>query len=346
MKRPDPHQPDDTLGATAANWVVRRDRGLSAAESVEFELWLAADPRHAAAMSRTTQAWDLLDRIPEHTAHQIAARTTRRRRFWRSFIIGTSLAAAASLALVFWPESTAPRVATSANEPSPFVPRQLALADGSIVELNRDSEVVAQFTRTERRVILLKGEAYFSVTKDPARPFIVRAGHVDVRAVGTAFNVNLQSAAVEVLVTEGTVKLDPSADGTSRQVPLAAQIPSLVPGQRAVVALKPSAPEVAVVVTTVSQAEMARTMAWQEPLLRLGGATLAEVAANFERRTGRRVVLSDPALGRLRVGGRFRADDVEGFASVLATTLDIEVESLADGQLRLRKKVQIRDSGK
>jgi transmembrane sensor len=271
MKRPGPHQPDDALGATAANWVVRRDRGLSAAESVEFELWLAADPRHAAAMSRTTQAWDLLDRIPEHTAHQIAARTTRRRRFWRSFIIGTSLAAAASFAFVFWPESTAPRVATSANEPSPFVPRQLALADGSIVELNRDSEVVAQFTRTERRVILLKGEAYFSVTKDPARPFIVRAGHVDVRAVGTAFNVNLQSAAVEVLVTEGTVKLDPSADGTSRQVPLAAQIPSLVPGQRAVVALKPTAPEVAVVVTTVSQAEMARTMAWQEPLLRLGG---------------------------------------------------------------------------
>ena len=83
-----------------------------------------------------------------------------------------------------------------------------------------------------------------------------------------------------------------------------------------------------------------------EDILVLGGATLAEVAANFERRTGRRVVLADPALGRLRVGGRFRADDVEGFASVLATTLEIEVEPLANGELRLRKKDQHRDSGK
>ena len=173
--------------------------------------------------------------------------------------------------MVLWPEPTLPGTAPNATSLPPNVPRQIALADGSIVELNRDSEVLPQFTRTERRVILLKGEAHFSVTKDPTRPFIVRAGHVDVRAVGTAFNVHLQSAAVEVLVTEGTVKLDPSADGALREVPLPAQIPSLASGQRAVVALKPSAPEVAVVVTTVSQAEMARTMAWQEPLLRLGG---------------------------------------------------------------------------
>jgi transmembrane sensor len=80
-------------------------------------------------------------------------------------------------------------------------------------------------------------------------------------------------------------------------------------------------------------------LAWQEPLLRLGGATLAEVAASFEHRTGRRVILADPALGQLRLGGRFRADDIEGFASVVATTLDVDVEHLADGALVLRKKV-------
>jgi len=72
--------------------------------------------------------------------------------------------------------------------------------------------------------------------------------------------------------------------------------------------------------------------------LRLSGATLAEVAANFERRTGRRVLLTDPALAGLRLGGRFRADDVEGFASVVAATLDIEVEHAVDGALVLRKK--------
>ena len=45
------------MGETAAQWTVRRDRGLSAAESIEFELWLAADPRHRAAMKRAGGAW-------------------------------------------------------------------------------------------------------------------------------------------------------------------------------------------------------------------------------------------------------------------------------------------------
>lgn len=348
-----PTTPDDAIREQAASWTVRRDRGLSAAESVEFELWLAADPRHAAAMQRAETTWAVLDRIPESVAAPVVAGATRRRSFWRPVAIGAGLAAAAAIAMLLWfgrkpgdaPAAIVTALATTTTNAADRA-RQLTLADGSVVELNRDSEIAELFTPTERRVKLVRGEAHFSVTKDPARPFVVRADHVDVRAVGTAFNVHLESAAVEVLVTEGVVKLDPSADGASRQVPAAAVIPSLNPGQRAVVALAPEAPEVAVVVTTVSQEEIARTLAWQEPLLRLSGATLAEVAGNFERRTGRRVVLADPAMGRLRLGGRFRADDVEGFASVLAATLDIEVEHAADGALVLRKKLQLRDNGK
>ncbi len=326
---------------TAAGWVVRRDRGLSAAEAAEFQLWLAADARHAEALRRAEGAWSRLDRMPEAAAAPVIAGTTRRRSFWNYFALGGSLAAAAAVIAVAMWVARQPPVAPA---PAPNVtaaadgPRQLTLSDGSEVELNRGSEIAEQFTAAERRVALVRGEAHFSVTKNPARPFIVRAKHVDVRAVGTSFNVHLESAAVEVLVTEGVVRLNPSADGAARHVPAAESIPSLNSGQRAVVALAPASPEVAVVVTSVSQEEIARMLAWQEPLLRLGGATLAEVAANFERRTGRRVVLADPALGRLRLGGRFRADDVEGFASVLATTFDIEVEHAPDGALVLRKK--------
>ncbi|MEO7414235.1 MAG: iron dicitrate transport regulator FecR, partial [Opitutaceae bacterium] len=88
----------------------------------------------------------------------------------------------------------------------------------------------------------------------------------------------------------------------------------------------------------VDQAEMARALSWREPLLRLGGATLAELAVEFERATGRHLVLADPSLAELRFGGRFRADDLDGFTHLLATTLDLDVESAADGTLVLRKK--------
>jgi transmembrane sensor len=280
-------------------------------------------------------------------AAPVLAAGTRRRSFWRLALVTGSIAAAAAIAVMVrrGDRPLAP-VAPAVTSAATAAPRQITLSDGSVVELNTASEVVEQFTPGERRVLLARGEAHFSVTKDPARPFFVRAGHVEVRAVGTAFNVHLESAAVEVLVTEGVVRLNPAADGAGGAARSAGTIPSLNPGQRAVVALEPASPDVAVVVTTVSQEEISRTLAWQEPLLRLSGATLAEVAANFEHRTGRRVILADPSLGRLRLGGRFRADDVDGFASVLATTLEISVERTADGALVLRKKNQIRDSGK
>lgn len=113
-------------------------------------------------------------------------------------------------------------------------------------------------------------------------------------------------------------------------------------GQRAVVTMPPpgaerEAPEVAI--ARVDAVEISRALAWQENLLRLGGATLAEIAAEFERRTGHRVVLADPALGQVRLGGRFRADDAEGFAKLLTSMLDVDVEREANDTLVLRKKM-------
>ena len=83
---------------------------------------------------------------------------------------------------------------------------------------------------------------------------------------------------------------------------------------------------------------MARVLAWQDEFLRLGGATLAEIASEFERRTGHRVVLADPALATVRLGGRIRADDAAGFANLLTSMLDVEAEVRADGAIVLRKK--------
>ena len=367
-----PHSPDDSaLRATAARWIVRRDRGLSAAESIEFELWLAADLRHPAAMQRAAGTWSRLDRIPESSAAPVLIAATRRRSFWRHSVLIGSLAAAA-LALVtirFFPtRDRSPSPITPATEPAKS-PRQFTLSDGTVVQLNTNSDVTEQFTAAERRVILARGEAHFAVTKNPARPFVVHAGNVDVRAVGTAFNVNLQSATVEVLVTEGVVELketvgpalssrrsEAKADaavpalsrssGPSRDerverngVPASGSPTTLTANERAVVSLGgASLNSAAVVVTTASADEIARTLAWQAPLLRLGGSTLAELVLEFQRRSGQRVILADPALASLRVGGRFRADDLAGFTHLLATSLDLEVEPLADGTLVLRKK--------
>ena len=347
MTTPRQSQPDDAIRDTAAAWTIRRDRGLSAAESIEFELWLAADERHAAAMRRSADAWSLLDRMPESAATPVFAAAGRRRAFWRRTAIATSLAAAAAFAVIGYRlghesgRSTAsPIVAHGAADPA--APRQFTLSDGSVVHLNTGGAILEQFTPSERRVLLTRGEAHFTVTKNPARPFVVQAGGLRVRAVGTAFNVNVQTAHIEVLVTEGRVQLASGAGtSTGPLVPTPAS-PLVEAGQRAVVPANfdwaAGATADAIVVSQVDAVEIARALAWQDPLLRLGGATLAEVAIEFERRSGQRVILADPSLAEMRVGGRFRADDADGFAHLLATTLDLAVERAADGTIVLRKK--------
>ena len=339
-----PRQPfsdESGLRAEAARWTIRRDRGLSAAESIEYELWLAADERHAAAMKRSAGAWSQLDRIPADVAQPALHSASRRRSFWRRTVAFGSLAAAAALLFgtLAWrhrapPPVAHPQVATA----SAASPRTLTLSDDSIVQLNAGGEIAERFTPAERRVLLVRGEAHFSVAKNPVRPFIVQAGNLQVRAVGTAFDVNLQPAGVDVIVTEGRVRL---GAGTNPAGIDSLGAPALTAGQRAVLhnAVTSGADLAhALVISRIDAAELARTLSWREPLLRLGGATLAELAVEFERATGRRLVLADPSLAELRFGGRFRADDIDGFTHLLATTLDLDVEHAADGTLVLRKK--------
>lgn len=330
----------------AAHWIVRRDRGLSANESIEFELWLAADQRHVVALQRAGVAWSSLDRLPESVAIPVLLGATRRRKFWRRMAVWGSLsAAAAALVIGGMMAWRMPERFSQPTVPSHMVsadyPRQITLSDGTVVQLNAGSMVQERFTASGRHVDLVCGEAHFAVTKNPAWPFIVHAGALQVRAVGTAFNVDMQASQIEVLVTEGRVQLGtdtvilPEAPGDASVVPA---LPLVEAGQRAVVPGRFVSGTPVVTVSPIDGEEMSRELAWQAPLLRLGGATLAELVLEFQRRSGQRVVLADPALAQLRVGGRFRADDAAGFASLMAATLDLEVENATDGTLVLRKK--------
>ncbi|MES2694123.1 MAG: FecR domain-containing protein, partial [Verrucomicrobiota bacterium] len=202
----------EAIQLAAAEWLVRQDQPLTAVEEREFECWLAADPRHAQAHALLQETWHLLDRVP---AHRVPLQRRAARPWW--WVVGSVAAAAAALAVVFFQgterHSALPPTQRAATSVGGF--ESLALADGSVVRLNTASEVSVDFSGPERRVTLLRGEASFEVAKDPARPFIVRVGEIDVRAVGTVFNIRHDARAIEVLVTEGKVRLDEVVSGRS-----------------------------------------------------------------------------------------------------------------------------------
>ena len=215
-------------------------------------------------------------------------------------------------------------------------PERLTLEDGSVVELNHGGKLEIDFSSETRRVRLVRGEAHFTVTKNPARPFIVEANGVAVRAVGTAFNVRHSAAAIEVLVTEGQVQVERSIAvvAASAPTPLPLAPTALVAGERAIV--DTTAPTAQLVVATVGPTEIAHALSWQGVRLEFAELPLAEVVTEFNLRNRQQLVVDDATTGRLRVGGSFRADNVDGFVRLLEASFGVSAQRRADGALVLR----------
>jgi transmembrane sensor len=316
----------------AADWLIRRDRGLSAAEQDEFFQWLAADPRHGEWFARHQRTWKEFNLLaqwrPEHSAEPnpdlLAKRPSRSRRRWLAW--GGPLALAAGLAVAFL--LTSRSAVAPAGAPPVIAAGPRVLEDGSTVELRGDSEFRVAYTAAERRVELVRGEAFFTVAKNPARPFIVHANGVDVRAVGTAFNVRLDSERVEVLVTEGKVSVAPPATAAPL-APGAGSAPPLVVavGERAIV---PTTVAAVSQVAALSAAEIDRELAWQPRLLDFNSTPLGEVVAEFNSRNRTRLVLADPGLAALPIVASVRSDNVEGFVRLLEATAGVRAERRDD----------------
>ena len=111
-----------------------------------------------------------------------------------------------------------------------IVPRggeyQIVLADGTRVWLNSATKLIfpQNFTGKERRV-MLSGEAFFDVARDESKPFIVETSRMDVKVLGTRFNVNAytDNEVVSTTLVDGSVEV---ASGTQKPI-------TLVPGEQA-----------------------------------------------------------------------------------------------------------------
>ncbi len=318
----------ETLDDAASLWFARRDAGLSAAEEIEFEQWLARDPRHAAIWREFE---DLLEVIPgcadatlaRAMNRQLVRRQQRRQRF--RLATGT-LAAAAAVALIFYqPHDDAVVKSEAPPEGSANIvistPQRQNLPDGSTVELNRGAAIEIDFTDGQRHVRLLRGEGYFDVAKDPLRPFVVEGRGVRVKAIGTAFSVGVGSDRVDVLVTHGQVAvartpLTPTSPTTERVI-AGAGTRVLVPIQNHHEPVK---------VENVAADESDHHLAWRGPRLDLSATPLAVAIRAFNRQGGIQLRIGDRALGDLKMSGVFRIDNAEGFARMLELNYGMRAE--------------------
>jgi transmembrane sensor len=298
----------------AADWAARVDaRGLDVERDSDLRAWLDGDARRAGALLRAQAAISFLDRgraLAGATPVEAAVAAVAQRPSRRALIAGTGGAAAAALVggLGLW-AARPQRLDTRLGEI-----RRVPLADGSLVAMNTKTALDVAMKPRSRRIVLQEGEAWFQVAKDPVRPFVVAAGPVRVRAVGTAFSVRRADeagAGVDVMVTEGVVETWVEGDPGSRR--------RLSAGSRVLLASAVS-PRVA-----QSPSEIERSLAWRNGEIALDGENLEQAARLFNRYNSRQIVIDDPILARERFVGLFQTNEPESFAAAVAAALGAAV---------------------
>jgi transmembrane sensor len=211
------------------------------------------------------------------------------------------------------------------------------LADGSMVELKPGARIAVEFTADFRRVILQEGEAHFDVRKNAARPFIVVAGGVAARAVGTSFSVELRASAVEVLVTEGEVAVERDVNSPALPVSSIEPLARVTRGNRVVIGLSADA-DPRPVVTALSDPEVEQKLSWRVPRLELVATPLAAALPRFNRHLApQRIVLADSALGQIQISGVLRADNADALLRLLELEFGVTSEQHGD-QIILRRR--------
>ncbi len=315
----------------ALRWLALTERGpLGPQEQRLFAEWVAADIRHQGAIIRAQAASLRIDRLAAlaggHSAPGSAPRppknTTRRRMIAAAAVAAgfTGVGALFGHQLI-QKMSGGTRYVSGVGELT-----KVALADGSVITMNTQTELRVRYTGERRDVDLVRGEAMFAVAHDPKRPFAVRVGEWSAVAVGTAFVVRrLTEPATDVTVTEGSIELLPAGRSISEALRVAAN-------QKAVIGAGGK-----IEIDTLSDLQIGQQLAWRTHLVVFDGEPLREALAQMNRYSHRRIVVDDPELAERRIDGVFSTTDIKTFVSSMTATLG--VESVGNGDVVLLRRL-------
>jgi transmembrane sensor len=311
----------------AAAWIWRMDsRVPGGADPEGFEVWLRQDPRHRRAYEELTKVWDTLNGLPDPQHAQLLP--TRSRSRWWLAAAAALVATVGGVSWLLYKGNETQTLATAVGQH-----RNIALSDGTVVTLNTNTIIETNFSRNARQIYLRKGEAHFEVVQDRSRPFLVHAGDAVVRAIGTEFEVRLRTDRhVDVLVNEGRVEVEPDASnlqqraaGTNATAIAVVTVRAVSAGQQ----LSTATTNYSVI--PISAEQLSSELAWRDGAVVFDSAPLSEAITEIQRYTDARIIISDPTIGTLPVGGRFKTDDLQGFLDGLEAALPVKIRRTSDG---------------
>ena len=346
---------------TAAEWVAKlSSQDVTDGDRAEFQEWLASSPENRRAFEDAHQTWLDLDALsnlanskPDALPCELRLEIDRAAQLaenrWPDGDRGSKLrwftAVAAALLVgvlaTLWmvrfgsdPTDRGPRTVTyrtGVGERS-----EILLADGSLLTLNTDTVAHAALTVTRRTVHLERGEAYFTVVKDPDRPFVVTAGGGIVQAVGTEFNVYHRNDTTTITVLEGAVDvIPPIADTTST-----GSIDPSLPDKRHRIersqafVVRDGGSEV----IDLGLEMAARAASWRSGRLFFDGATLGEMVEEIDHYLEAHLVIADDEIASFTGGGVIHVDNVDSILLAIEKAWPVSVIHESPEVIVLRRR--------
>lgn len=298
--------------AEAAAWLARlRADDHSREEEIAFQAWLVECPAHARAFDAVTTTWELSGALRGGfpLSERKGAPAFRRRAVLAS--VGTLALAGGTFG--FWRAAYAGVYETDVG-----AQKRVSLEDGTQAFLDTDTRIKVEFGDELRVVRLDRGRVNFRVARDPVRPFVVEAGERRIVATQTTLDVRRDGDRVSVVLLRGTASVvDRKAAAPKRAV--------LTAGERLVATAT---------AVHVDKPNLTPLLAWQFGQAIFENETLAEAAAEMNRYSTVKLVVSDPIAARLRLSGVYRVGDTAAFARSVSSLLPVQVE-IADNEVQL-----------
>jgi len=299
----------------AAEWVTALHGPDRNAElDHRIRLWIAEDPRHAAAFERATDDWEDSGHMHAHRPGlESIVRRRARPKTAGPALAGMGILCAAIIAAVYL-------LRDDTLKTGPAEQRTVQLSDGTDVALNANTHLIVRYDAHVREVVLVSGEALFTVIKHQPRPFVVVIGGRKVVAVGTSFLVRRDapnSSGFAITLVEGRVAIAPISWPNVLPLAPVTGLSLLNPGER----LRfegDSAPK-------EDLPSIEGVTAWRRGQLIFDDTSLSEAAEEFNRYGTQKLIIDDPRLEKLRVGGVFRIGDPSSFAHAMANTYHLHV---------------------
>lgn len=341
-----PSMDSEAIEEQAARWFAKRESGAwTDTDQVEFDAWLGLQTAHRIAYLRLDVAWKHLARmnalgagVPPGTipargswgdtrffrgAHEqtnlspvvAGVRPAKRTVRLRVLSLAASVVVAVTGGLYIYASGLF--VGDRYSTPVGGIDT-VALEDGSRVILNTNSQLRVELLERERRIALSRGEAFFEVAHDPTRPFVVEAGNKRVVAVGTKFSVRRENDDIQVVVTEGKVRVETRGAAAGEGTSLVSAGGVARTAKDAVLVRPDAVPDVE------------KLLSWRAGYISFENMALADAVAEFNRYSTRKIIIEDPAIAALRLSGNFRSNNADAFLWLLQSGFPITVEQSED----------------